>query len=205
MLNLIEHLRSFNRKERFILLTEALGRERLGEDFRRRLGEAIGMTIPADAYVAMDYHLDWLQMALHLADNPPPKEPIRNDDLVTGNQEDSDLLVAFDHELTTHIVLIEAKVETGWTNKQLNSKAERLSRIFGEGRPGVHLATPHYLLASPKPPSLAVSTAEWPEWMTRDGAAIWMELRRPTALRKVTRCAEDRRPSASGQFLRIDP
>ena len=140
MLNLIEHLRSFNRKERFILLTEALGRERLGEDFRRRLGEAIGMTIPADAYVAMDYHLDWLQMALHLADNPPPKEPIRNDDLVTGNQEDSDLLVAFDHELTTHIVLIEAKVETGWTNKQLNSKAERLSRIFGEGRPGVHLA-----------------------------------------------------------------
>ena len=35
---LIAHLRSFNRKERFVLLSDALGRERLGDDFRTDLG-----------------------------------------------------------------------------------------------------------------------------------------------------------------------
>ena len=58
--------------------------------------------------------------------------------------------MAFDGESTTHLVLVEAKVETGWTNKQLKSKAERLAQIFGEGRPGAHLTTPHYVLASPQ-------------------------------------------------------
>lgn len=205
MSNLLTHLRSFNRKERFILLTEALGTHRLGEGFRARLGKAIGIAVPADAYVAMDYHLDWLQMALYLADSPKPRQRIRNDGLVAGNQEDVDLLVAFDEDPTTHLVLVEAKVEAGWTNGQLNSKANRLRRIFGEGRPGAQLATPHYLLMSPRPPSPAVSTAGWPPWMVRDGRAAWMELPRPPDLRKVTRCDEDGRSSAAGGFLRIDP
>ncbi len=196
MSELLGHLRSFNRKERFILLTEALGTHVLGEGFRTRLGKAIGVTVPADAYVAMDYHLDWLQMALYLAGTAQPPARIRNDRLVTGNQEDVDLLVAFDGESTTHLALVEAKVETGWTNSQLRSKAGRLSRIFDEGRPGAHLATPHYLLMSPDPPSVAVGTAGWPDWM---------ELTRPPDLRKVTRCDEGGRPSALGGFLRIDP
>ena len=51
---LIEHLRSFNRKERFILLREALGSDTLGDAFRRRLGDCIGVPVPADAFVAMD-------------------------------------------------------------------------------------------------------------------------------------------------------
>ena len=205
MSELIEHLRSFNRKERFILLSDALGRERLGDSFRRRLGDCIGVTVPTDAYVAMDYHLDWLQMALYLAEQPKPHERIPNDDLVAGNQEDADLLVAFDGESTTHLVLVEAKVETGWTNRQLKSKAERLARIFGEGRPGEHLATPHYVLASPRPPSENVSTEGWPPWMMREDRPVWMELKRPPGLRKVTRCDGDGRPSAAGEFLRIDP
>ena len=205
MSDLVKHLQSFTRKERFVLLSEALGREHLGDGFRTPLGDVIGMAVPSDAYVAMDYHLDWLQMALYLAENPEPPRRIPKDDLVTGNQEDADLLVAFDGESTTHIVLIEAKVETGWTNKQLNSKADRLARIFGQGRPVVHLATPHYVLASPKIPSEAVSTDGWPDWMTRGGRPVWMKLERPSGLRKVTRCDEDGRPSASGEFLRIDP
>ena len=152
MSDLIGHLRSLNRKERFILLTEALGTHVLGEDYRHRLGNCIGMVVPADAYVAMDYHLDWLQMGLCLADSRAPGRLIPNDGLVAGNQEDADLLVAFEGGATTHVVLIEAKVEAGWTNRQLSSKAERLRRIFAEGRPGAHLATPHYVLASPTPP-----------------------------------------------------
>ena len=205
MPSLVDHLRSFNRKERFILLSDALGRERLGEGFRTRLGEAIGMAVPAAAYVAMDYHLDWLQMALYLAGNPEPPKRIPKGDLFAGNQEDVDLLVAFDGESTTHLVLVEAKVETGWTNKQLRSKSERLARIFGEGRPGAHLTTPHYVLASPRPPTENVSTDGWPSWMTWAGRRVWMELARPHGLRKVTRCDGEGRPSAAGEFLRIDP
>ena len=142
MSDLIKHLRSFNRKERFILLQAALGTDTfsLDDGFRERLGEVVGATVPADAFVAMDYHLDWLQMALYLAATPSPPSPIPSDDLFKANQEDVDLLVAFDDTATTHLVLVEAKMETGWTNSQLCSKAQRLRLIFGTDRPGAHLA-----------------------------------------------------------------
>ena len=61
-MTLIDHLKSFNRRERFILLHRALDFEgqsfRLGADFRRELTSCIGCNIPTDAFVAMDYHLD---------------------------------------------------------------------------------------------------------------------------------------------------
>ena len=202
---LIEHLRNFNRKERFILLREALGADTFALDagFRARLGDTIGVNVPTGALVAMDYHLDWLQMALYLAATPSPPSPIPNSDLFRANQEDVDLLVAFDEEATTHLVLLEAKMETGWTNRQLHSKAQRLRLIFGSDRPGVDLATPHFVLASPKK-SERIRTDTWPEWMTRDGAPLWTELPRPPGLREVTRCTASGKVSASGLFLRID-
>ena len=204
MSDLIEHLRSFNRKERFILLREALGSDTLGDAFRERLGEAIGVAVPEDAFVAMDYHLDWLQMALYLAANPSPSERIRNDGLVSGNQEDADLIVAFDGDSTTHVALVEAKVETNWTNRQLKSKAGRLDRIFGGGRPGVSLATPHYVLASPEPPPPGISTAGWPEWMKLRDEPVWIELERPAGLRKPTRCTAHGKTSWRGRFVKIE-
>ena len=202
--DLIKHLRSFNRKERFILLREALGTDVLGGAFRRQLGDSIRVAVPANAFVAMDYHLDWLQMALYLADNPLPPQRIRNDDLVAGTQEDADLLVAFQSHSGTQVVLIEAKVEMAWTNSQLTSKARRLRRIFGDGRPGVHLATPHYVLASPKPPPPGIGTAEWPDWMKPSGKPVWMELRPPSGLKKPTRCTAHGKASQRGRFVRID-
>ena len=205
MSDLIRNLRSFNRKERCILLREALGADTfsLDNDFRKRLGNLLELPIPADALVVMDYHLDWIQMALYLAATPSLPSPIPNDDLFKANQEDVDLLVAFDSSATTHLVLVEAKMETGWTNSQLCSKAQRLHRIFGTDRPGADLATPHFVLASPKQ-SERVLTDTWPQWMAPNGVALWMELPRPAGLREVTRCTEDGRVSASGGFLRID-
>ena len=66
MTELLEYLESFNRKERFILLAEAIGPPgiRLGKGFRDRVGVAFGLEIPADALVAMDYHVDWLRASL---------------------------------------------------------------------------------------------------------------------------------------------
>lgn len=187
---LIEHLESFNRKERFHLLREALGEKtfKLDRKFRTRLGRKIGVKIPGDAFVAMDYHLDWLQMALYLAENPSPQSPIPNPDdaLFRANQEDVDLLVAFDEGAKPHLVLVEAKMETSWTNKQLGSKVKRLRHIFGEDRPGADLVEWHFVLASPKE-SRNIDTDCWPPQMTRDGKPVWMELPRPPRLVKVTR------------------
>ena len=73
MANLIDHLKAFNRKERFILLHEALGFHgqsfRMSANFSQRLGDCLGVRVPENAFVAMDYHLDWLQIALLLADH----------------------------------------------------------------------------------------------------------------------------------------
>ena len=211
MSDLITHLRSFNRKERFILLREALGTDTfcLDDAFRERLGNLLGVTVPADAFVAMDYHLDWIQMALFLARTPDPPRFIPKPAVLgegqkgfNENQMDIDLLVAFDEGATTHLVLLEAKMETGWTNKQMGDKATRLSQIFPA--PLATSVRPYFVLASPKRPGL-LDVDEWPGWMKRDREPVWMPLPKPPALRKVTRCAKDGRVSASGRFLRIDP
>ena len=187
---LIEHLESFNRKERFHLLREALGEKtfKLDPKFRTRLGRKIGVKIPGDAFVAIDYHLDWLQMGVYLAEHPSPPSPIPNpkDQLFKANQEDVDLLVAFQAGEKTHLVLVEAKLETGWSNSQLSSKAKRLGRIFGMGQPGTGGAEPHFVLVSPGQPQY-VRTDGWPKWMARDGKPVWMELPKPPGLVKVTR------------------
>ena len=208
MSHLLDHLRAFNRKERFYLLEEALKGDstfRLDAGYRKRLGDKIGVPVPADAYVAMDYHLDWIQMALYLAATPKPPSPIpnRDNDLFAANQEDVDLLVAFDRGRPTHLVLVEAKLETGWTNSQLNSKAERLGRIFADGRRGVDLARPHFVLTSPKESS-DIRTDVWPKWMKCDGKPVWMELNHPPGLRQVTRCSASGKVSWNGRSLRID-
>ena len=165
MSTLIEHLQSFNKKERFILLRNTLGRDtfQLDGSFRERLGQELGATIPADLLVAMDYHLDWLQMALYLTEQPwtgrPPIEN-PNSELFEANQRDIDLLVAFDYKTTTHIVMLEAKVETGWTNRQLDRKADRLCRIFGDPC-CTDFAEPHFVLLSPREPE-RIDQSAWP-------------------------------------------
>ena len=71
--------------------------------------------------------------------NSRPGGLIRNSDkdLVVGNQEDIDLLIAFEKQAKTHLVLVEAKGGTAWGNDQLRSKASRLQHIFAKGRLGV--------------------------------------------------------------------
>ncbi|MYH68008.1 MAG: hypothetical protein F4152_05515 [Dehalococcoidia bacterium] len=203
MSRVIEHLESFNRKERFHLLRTALGEDTftLEEGFRTCLGEKIGAEVPSKAFVAMDYHLDWLQMALYLAANPSSDGPIPNpdNDLFEGSQRDIDLVVAFDEGAKTHLVLVEAKLETGWSNSQLRCKAKRLCRIFGTDRPGAALVTPHFVLTSPRE-SKNIDAACWPEWMKPGGEPLWMELPKPWGLLKVTRGTED---SGTVQIERI--
>ena len=207
MATLLENLRSLNRKERFILLREALGQHTFTLDsaFRASLKRSFGVDVPPDAFVAMDYHLDWIQMALYLTENPEAETPIPDPDqeLFKANQQDVDLLVAFEGKSKTHVTLVEAKVETAWNNRQLCSKARRLRAIFGEEGGRYSFAKPYFLLASPKEPERVRNDA-WPKWMAPDGEARWVKLPRPEGLIKVTRCTPEGETAQSGGHLRVD-
>ena len=214
MSQVINYLERFNRKERFILLSHALGSDGgeaffLNPDFRKALANEIDVLVPKDAFVAMDFHLDWLQMALYLADHDDSLScviPNKHSHLVSGNQEDVDLLIAFEDEGTheTHIVLVEAKADTGWTNKQLESKAERLNRIFDRQSYGTELVKSHFILMSPRRPK-GIKTDTWPHWTRAEtpNSIHWLRLQLRDGLLKVTRCKKSKEPAKDGGFLFI--
>ena len=162
MSRVIEALRSFDRKERFAVLREALGFDpefpRLSHRFREKLSDCIDRTreveCPKHAFLAMDYHLDWIEMALFRAKSNEvgPKSPFLNEDFLEINKDqmDVDLLVAFDRkgagQVMTHLVLIEAKAYLGWNNPQLDDKAERLGKIFSDSGKRWSFVKPHFVL-----------------------------------------------------------
>ena len=198
---MIENLKSFNRKERFYLLGTALGNAdfTLGPDFKRELGRAIETDIPDDAFVAMDYHLDWIYASLFLTLYPDQPGPYHRNELeVAGHQEDVDLLVAFNQADTTHVVLLEAKMATRWSNRQLDSKARRLDVIFGSTGQRWPTVKPHMVLLSPHEPK-RLNKQRWPFWMQD---YRWMCLHSPTGLQRVSRSDEAGKPSRSGSYWR---
>lgn len=187
--HLIEWLKLLSRKERQMLLNDALGGFSLNDSFRARLSEC-GIDVPPDAHVWMDYPLDWIYVAYELAGMSPGdfdpnsvfaspnfgrKDPV----LINANQEDVDLLVAFTTEKgETRLVMIEAKGVTSWGNSQFQSKAHRLKIIFDEAatwhRDDV---IPTYAILSPRP-TKNLEIQEWfPSWMlTKDGLPQWIPL-----------------------------
>ena len=214
MSHLIENLRSFDRKERFAVLREALGfdpeKPRLNCGFKRNLSECIDVELPQRAFLAMDYHLDWIDMALHLAAEKTigPRPPFPNESFprINENQQDIDLLVAFESggngQRTTHLVLIEAKAYLYWDNNQLRKKARRLRAIFCEDGRRWDFATPHFVLMTGKR-SAGIRTRSWPKWMKNGDKAIWLDYDLTRRLR-ITRCTETGRPLKDGGHLRID-
>lgn len=176
--NTLDLLRRFNAKERFHLLMYALGQPsptegeyptfQLGTAFREKLGTLLdGITIPGDAFCAMDFHFDWIHAAVHVGNgmvpnsNDPGRTFANAEDAVRGNQQDVDFLVAFegpgkDGKKKLHLIMFEAKYASGWNSTQLSEKIERLTATFGEenkhGR--THDIQPYYILISrgPAPP-----------------------------------------------------
>ena len=159
----------------------------------------------------MDYHIDWVVGALKKYTsnsgelNFPNKE---NEDgrLVTGNQEDVDLLVAFrDDSKNYHLIFLEAKAYSGWNSKQMRSKAKRLDWIFKEAGERYGDVTPHFCLMSPSPP-VKLETNGWPKWWLKsDSKEIkWLKLKVRKKRLKVTRWndSEDR-PSQNGSDFRV--
>lgn len=204
-MNLVEALEQFNRKERYWLIQSALGApgRQLDAAFRARLQAAIGVAVPADAWWAMDYHLDWLVGAMAMLSRPEcAYEPQQNAErLVEGNQEDMDLVVAFGDTL----ILVEAKGETSWSNGQFRSKVERLEALRAANLIPASLQV-FVVLMSPGGADGLVPAAggAWPAWLCPDGRLRHVVLDMPTEFLKVTRwSAEDGRPSPDGRHWRV--
>lgn len=218
MSRMIAALRSFDRKERFAVLREALGFDpeipRLAPRFREKLNDSIDKTrtirCPKHAYLAMDYHLDWIEMALHRAKEKKtgPAPPFSRDLFpeVNRTQKDVDLLIAFDRKtagaVKTHLVLIEAKAYLGWDNPQLDQKAERLGNIFGDDGDRWSFAKPHFVLMTAKR-SQRIQAHNWPKWMKDGNDVNWLDYDLPNRL-KITRCTEKGDSSKTGSHLVID-
>lgn len=200
--NLIEILRRFNRKERFFLVGAALGNINftLGKEFQKALEDKIDAKIYGDVFTAMDYHLDWIDVSLKLWNGSIKiGENFQNlNSQINKNQEDIDLVIAFKSSDKYHMVLIEAKGVTGWTNKQMDSKVKRFREFFGEnGKKHKNLIV-HFILISPRPPQRI--NEDWPSWMTTDRKANWMKLTIPDNFMKVTRCDNKGIASQFGKF-----
>jgi len=138
----------------------------------------------------MDYHLDWIYAALVLDsagkqatneamvfESPNFAESGRPPVYINTNQEDIDLLVACKPKGVTHLILVEAKGATGWTNKQIRSKAARLKIIFDSHVSWFHDdVIPHFVLASPRPPQHLAVEDWFPSWMAPQGMIPWVRL-----------------------------
>lgn len=194
-------LRSFDRKERNWLLRNATGSVPLSFAFRRLVGGTLqagsDYVIPETAWWAIDYHLDWLAAALmRFASETPPYErdpscPYASNGLVTGTQEDVDLIVAFE----TTVVLIEAKGDTAWSTEQFARKRRRIEAIRAIAVEGVRL---HHVLLSPRNTRLANGSET-------AGAVPWISLDVPDAkhLWRVVPCDGRGNTMKGGSHFRI--
>ncbi len=212
--SLIDNLKSFNRKERFYLIGQMLGNPEFRMD-KTQLDEIsvlIGIKTPSEYFAAMDYHLDWIYASLFLTKNDADKAFSRNciendgikiDYQISGTQEDVDFLLAFvDHENTTHIVMIEAKGDSYFSNAQLDSKNKRFKAIFGNENTWPNVK-PHFLICSPKRPQ-KINIEEPAYFIFKNSKLPWFELDMGEGKNKVTRCNEGGEPYVNGKYWTVE-
>lgn len=215
-MKLIERLEKFNRKERHILWEQATGTGiavALSDSYRENLGTAIGVTVPPapDHVVLVDYHLNWLYGALladagklaggfvHSVPEPDPCDPDGRR-AYEHNQEDIDMVVAFEASQQQHVVLIEAKGFTAWSNRQMTSKLRRLNRILDDAQPAADIVF-HLVLTSFAAPTKL--HAEWGGWANQAGVPAWVPLAKPSGRLRIAECDGSGILKQNGQHVRL--
>lgn len=218
-----EILERFNRKERNLLVRDILGKPgihpKLDEFFLQRVRCALKVKVPDTAWWATDYHISWLAGALTVyTKGEPPCGPFYNPhvksdhdsndsapgrQLVEGNQEDIDLVIATGQD----VILIEAKAYGAFTKRQINSKLARLRLLYHfcknltfQGQLPIKF---HLALQGPVDPKHL--NIEWPAWLCSGGQVPWIELTlaAPETVLEVTRCDKNGKSSAQGDSWKV--
>jgi hypothetical protein len=207
LLSVIEYLESLNRKERFFLVGMALGNPkfRLDTQFRQRLESQFKLTIPEDAFVAMDYHLNWIYAACELSFGERNQTRVyKNQGIVDGTQEDVDLLVAYQEpSRKCHLIMLEAKGVTAFSSGQFKHKVERFENIFEKnGKRWGDDVIPHFGLVSPKK-SKNLDTKICPEWLRVNGEVPWFEMKIPDGRLVVLGCDQEGNPNQARRFWTV--
>lgn len=211
---LIKNLKSFNRKERFYLIGQMLGNPefRMDDNQLDKISKLIGLTIPRKYFAAMDYHLDWIYASLYLTKNNSKSCVERNfieengiaiDYQISGTQEDVDFLLAFvDEKQITHLVMIEAKGDSYFSNGQLDSKNKRFKAIFGNENTWPNVR-PHFIICSPKKPQ-KINIEEPAYFIFKNSKLLWLELNMSDVKNKVTRCNKDDKTCSNGKHWKVE-
>ncbi len=174
----VEVIRAFDSHERGILFKWAAGEPfKISAELRSELSKKLERSLPAEPFVAMDYTLDWLHAALTCFLIPEAWEESQPIQLETikGSQEDIDLLICW-ADPAPHLVLVEAKGFTGWSNDQMASKAKRLGAILNESVRAT--VDSHFVLAGPEP-SVGLRRDNWPGWMQGGGSIHFLHIPDP--------------------------
>ncbi|MCK4798358.1 MAG: hypothetical protein KAT05_13340 [Spirochaetes bacterium] len=203
MRDLIKLLKSFNRKERFYLIGKSLGNQdfKLSKEFRDEIGNILGLSIPGDAFAAMDYNMDWIYASLCYYKYD--KSIYKNDGNISATQQNVDLLISFHSARISHIILIEAEGGYEWEKKQFILKTKRLKSIFGYHGSKWPNVKPYFLVASPaKPKKLNVTLV--PPWMKKNKEVLWFPIKLASNLVKVTRCDKKGIKFGSGRYWKIE-
>ncbi len=212
-------LSAFNRKERLFLLGYASGGLdnlelhspglRLSDAFRTNLEAAIDLPVPAHAWAGVDYHLSWLHAAVQwhrgitwpgqLSDFPPINDPA-GEGLITGTQQDADLIVAWADQEQTRVVLIEAKGYGSWDNAQATAKLARIGAIKDAAGSDIDI---RFVLTSPRRPE-KLNWSGWPTWaLTTADRPFWLSMPTPRLRVKTERCDPHGHTSSEGEHWKI--
>jgi hypothetical protein len=186
-MSIVENLRALNSKERFYLFTEAVGSDglKISKRYLERIEKVFGIKITENYFAGIDFHLDWIYAALNVIDIKDYKMEYQNTDgCIVGNQEDIDLIIAYEDKGITHIIMVEAKCAGSWNNSQLESKSNRFKSIFNSI--DADKIKIHFLLTSPKMP-IKIDKDILSEYMKTNGIIEWIPLTNVPKLIRVTR------------------
>lgn len=190
--SLVSALQRFNRKERNWLIRDALGAgaDVLCPNFRKRLADVLreydsAISVPPHAWWTTDFHIDWLIGALTIfaeGENDSHRARPNQPHLVTGSQQDLDLLIAWD----TTLILVEAKGVGSWTGI---GTTEKLKRLKGLPKSLFEGLRPYLVFTSPD--KAGVPQLDWPEWIVNKGKPVHMQMKPPLTgfpLLQIERC-----------------
>jgi len=207
MTSFVNNLDRLNRKERYFLIGMALGNPmfKLSSAFRQKLSKKYGFTVPDTAFVAMDYHLNWIFVAAALAFDNPVKDNIFDNGgrIVDGTQEDVDLLVAFeDKSSMNHVIMLEAKGFTAFSNRQFKHKMERIKSIFDEKGDRWPEVKPYFGVISSREP-IKLQADIYPSWLEVESKIPWFEMSLPDNRLILYGCDKQGKPNQERAFWTV--